>query len=58
MFQRSPPEVLCTHVPEKFLRQGGGPELERMHALCYADGTYWALGKPLEPLYYTRPKHD
>jgi len=47
-------EVLCTHVADTALGPDGSPDLERMHALCYADGTYWALGKPLKPLYYTR----
>lgn len=47
-------EVLCTHVPDRLLKADGNPDLQRMNVLCYADGTYWALGKPLQPLYYTR----
>ena len=49
-------EVLCTHVSEEFLKKDGSPDLERMNVLCYADDEYWALGKRLEPLYYTRKK--
>ena len=51
-------EVLCAHVPERFLAPDGSPDLERMNALCYADGAYWTLGKRLKPLYYTRQKGE
>jgi len=47
-------EVLCTHVVEKFIKEDGSPDLERMNVLCYADDMYWALGKRLQTLYYTR----
>jgi len=49
-------EGLCTHVAEKFLKTDGTPDLGRMNILCYADDVYWALGKRLEELYYTRKK--
>jgi flavin reductase (DIM6/NTAB) family NADH-FMN oxidoreductase RutF len=47
-------EVLCTHVREELLKADGSPDLERMNILCYADDEYWALGRRLQKLYYTR----
>lgn len=47
-------EVLCTHVADEFIKADGSPDLERMNVLCYADDMYWALGKKLQTLYYTR----
>jgi flavin reductase (DIM6/NTAB) family NADH-FMN oxidoreductase RutF len=47
-------EVLCTHVAEEFIDTDGSPDLQRMNVLCYADDKYWALGKKLQTLYYTR----
>jgi len=49
-------EVLATHAREEFLRADGTPDLARMDVLCFADDQYWALGRRLESLYYTRPK--
>lgn len=51
-------EVVATHVPGRYLAADGSPQLERMNVLCFADGAYWALGKRLEPLYYTRNKGE
>lgn len=47
-------EVLCTHVQEGYLDGDGTPELGRMNVLCYADGRYWALGREINRLYYTK----
>lgn len=47
-------EVLCTHVQEHYLDGDGTPDLERMNILCYADGRYWALGREINSLYYTK----
>ncbi len=50
-------EVLGTHVPERYLDGGGRPDLERMNVLCFADDEYWAFGRRIESLYYTRKQH-
>jgi flavin reductase (DIM6/NTAB) family NADH-FMN oxidoreductase RutF len=47
-------KVLQTHIGNDFIKDDEEPDINKMNILCYANDQYWALGKKLEDLYYTK----
>jgi flavin reductase (DIM6/NTAB) family NADH-FMN oxidoreductase RutF len=49
-------KILMTHVDSKMIIDGEELDIQKMNILCYANDQYFALGKKLEDLYYTKRK--